>query len=128
MSKILVIDDESWLREMIRIALEQQGFEVLEAVDSSDGDAKARELLPDLILCDVNMGKADAGYVTARAAYELLSGKKVTAGMDLGRPGYKKITIKNNDAGVPIIYGAAWVDVNKDNLKDWTNADGKYKL
>ena len=31
MSKILVIDDESWLREMIRLALEQQGFEVIEA-------------------------------------------------------------------------------------------------
>jgi len=29
MSKILVIDDESWLREMIRLALEQQGFEVI---------------------------------------------------------------------------------------------------
>ena len=64
MSKILVIDDESWLREMIRLALEQQGFEVIEAVDSTDGDAKARQFLPDLILCDVNMGKADAGFVT----------------------------------------------------------------
>jgi simple sugar transport system substrate-binding protein len=71
---------------------------------------------------------ADAGYVTARAAYELLKGKKVTEGMNLGKPGYEKVTLKNNDSGVPVIYGAAWVDVNKDNLKDWTNADGKYKL
>jgi simple sugar transport system substrate-binding protein len=71
---------------------------------------------------------ADAGYVTARAAYELIKGKKVTEGMNLGRPGYEKIILKNNASGVPVIYGAAWVDVNKDNLKDWTNADGKYKL
>jgi len=71
---------------------------------------------------------ADAGYVTARAAYELLSGKKVTAGMNMGKPGYEKVTLKNNASGVPVIYGAAWVDVSKDNLKDWTNADGKYKL
>ena len=62
---------------------------------------------------------ADAGYVTARAAYELLKGNKVTEGMDMGRPGYEKVTIKNNPSGVPVIYGAAWVDVNKDNLKDW---------
>ncbi len=64
MSKILVIDDESWLREMIRLALEQQGFEVIESADSTDGTAKAQQFLPDLILCDINMGKADAGYAT----------------------------------------------------------------
>jgi simple sugar transport system substrate-binding protein len=71
---------------------------------------------------------ADAGYVTARVAYDLLKGKKITEGMDLGRPGYNKITIKKNKSGFPVIYGSAWVDVNKDNLKDWTNADGTYKL
>jgi simple sugar transport system substrate-binding protein len=71
---------------------------------------------------------ADAGYVTARVAYDLLKGKKITEGMDLGRPGYTKITIKKNKSGVPVIYGSAWVDVNKDNLKNWVNPDGKYKL
>jgi simple sugar transport system substrate-binding protein len=71
---------------------------------------------------------ADAGYVTARVAYDLLKGKKITAGMDLGRPGYNKIIIKKNKYGVPIIYGSAWVDVNKNNLKDWMTPDGKYKL
>jgi simple sugar transport system substrate-binding protein len=71
---------------------------------------------------------ADAGYVTARAAYELLKGNKVTEGMNMGKPGYEKVTLKNNASGVPVIYGAAWVDVNKDNLKDWVNPDGKYKL
>jgi len=71
---------------------------------------------------------ADAGYVTARAAYELINGKTVKEGMDMGRPGYNKVTLKKNASGVPVIYGAAWVDVNKDNLKDWTNPDGKYKL
>ncbi len=71
---------------------------------------------------------ADAGYVTARVAYDLLKGKKITEGMDLGKPGYNKITIKKNKSGTPVIYGSAWVDVNKDNLKDWTNPDGSYKL
>lgn len=71
---------------------------------------------------------ADAGYVTARAAYELLKGNKITPGMNLGRPGYEKVTIKNNKSGTPIIYGSAWKDVNKDNLSDWMTPDGKYKL
>ena len=94
MSKILVIDDESWLREMIRLALEQQGFEVLEAVDSSDGSDKAREFLPDLILCDVNMGKSGSGYTTltklredaatAAIPFILMTGMADSAGMRHG--------------------------------------------
>ena len=95
MKKILVIDDEPWLREMIRLALEQQGFEVAEATDSITGDAKAREYIPDLILCDVNMmGKADAGYTTltklradattAAIPFILMTGMADAAGMRHG--------------------------------------------
>jgi signal transduction histidine kinase len=63
MKKILVIDDEEWLREMIQLALRQKGFEVLEAANGTDGIELARKELPDLILCDINMGKVD-GYLT----------------------------------------------------------------
>ena len=102
MSKILVIDDESWLREMIRLALEQQGFEVIEATDSIEGVNQAREQLPDLILCDVNMDKAGAGYTTlsklrenastAAIPFILMTGLADAAGMrhgmDLGADDY----------------------------------------
>jgi signal transduction histidine kinase len=94
MSKILVIDDELWLREMIRLALEQQGFEVIEAIDSTDGSDKARQFLPDLILCDVNMGKAGSGYTTltklredaatAAIPFILMTGMADSAGMRHG--------------------------------------------
>ena len=63
MKKILVIDDEIWLREMILFALTQKGYEVVEAVNGEEGIVKARQELPDLILCDVNMQKVD-GYLT----------------------------------------------------------------
>ena len=63
MKKILVIDDEIWLREMIVLALSQKGYEVVEAVNGEEGIVKARQELPDLILCDVNMQKVD-GYLT----------------------------------------------------------------
>src|ERR1041385_1352732 len=63
MKKILVIDDEEWLREMMLLALRQRGFEVLEAENGEKGIETARRELPDLILCDVNMEKVN-GYLT----------------------------------------------------------------
>ena len=63
MQKILIIDDEEWLREMVHLALNQQGFDVIEAPDGAAGVDLARKELPDLILCDVNMEKMD-GYET----------------------------------------------------------------
>ena len=63
MRKILVIDDEEWLREMVHMALSQRGFEVVEAENGSVGVEVAHKELPDLILCDVNMEKMD-GYST----------------------------------------------------------------
>src|SRR5690348_7412386 len=63
MKKILVIDDEEWLREMMLLALRQRGFEVIEAENGEKGIEIARRELPDLILCDVNMDKVD-GYLT----------------------------------------------------------------
>jgi signal transduction histidine kinase len=95
MKKILVIDDEAWLREMIRLALEMKGFEVIEAADNVEGDTQAREQLPDLIICDINMmGKADAGFTTlaklredaatAAIPFILMTGMADAAGMRHG--------------------------------------------
>lgn len=94
MSKILVIDDETWLREMIRLALGQRGFEVVEAADSDEGVTVARRELPDLILCDVNMHRAGAGYTTlarlredtttAAIPFILMTGLADAAGMRHG--------------------------------------------
>src|SRR6266446_2851877 len=66
MKKILVIDDEEWLREMVQLALRQRGFDVLQAENGAVGIEVARRELPDLILCDVNMEKVD-GYLTLSA-------------------------------------------------------------
>jgi two-component system sensor histidine kinase/response regulator len=91
--KILVIDDEEWLREMILLALKQKGFDVLEAGNGADGIEKARKELPDLILCDINMGKVD-GYLTlaslrneaptAAIPFILMTGLADNAGMRHG--------------------------------------------
>lgn len=63
MKKILVIDDEEWLREMVQLALRQKGYDVIEAENGASGIELARKELPDLILCDVNMERVD-GYLT----------------------------------------------------------------
>ncbi|MDB6122879.1 MAG: Response regulator receiver sensor signal transduction histidine kinase [Pedosphaera sp.] len=93
MKKILVIDDEEWLREMIQLALRQKGYEVVEAENGEVGIEKARKTLPDLILCDVNMGKVD-GYLTlsslrsepatAAIPFILMTGLADNAGMRHG--------------------------------------------
>src|SRR5216684_5280775 len=66
MKRILVIDDEEWLREMVHMALSQKGFEVLEAENGAAGIEVAQRELPDLVLCDVNMEKVD-GYLTLQS-------------------------------------------------------------
>ncbi len=71
---------------------------------------------------------ADAGYELAYVAYQTLKGNKIKEGDNLGKPGYESITIKKNASGIPVIYGSAWVDVNKSNLDDWKNPDGSWKL
>ncbi len=61
MSKILLIDDDVALRDVVSRALGRQGFEVVEAVDGKDGIARTRDTLPDLVICDLNMPGMD-GY------------------------------------------------------------------
>lgn len=61
--KILVVDDEQWLREMVSMALQQRGFEVVEAENGKLGVKVACRERPELILCDVNMDTMD-GYAT----------------------------------------------------------------
>ena len=71
---------------------------------------------------------ADLAYAALRAAHGLMLGQSVGAGADLGRPGYDRVTVMPNAAGVPVIYGSAWMTVNRDNLKDWIRPDGSCTL
>ncbi len=55
MAKVLVIEDDKFLREMITRKLAKDGYEVSEALDGKQGLEKMRELKPDLILLDLIM-------------------------------------------------------------------------
>jgi len=55
MAKILVVDDESHIRVMLKHMLEQDRHEVIEAENGSDGCRIYRDARPDLIITDLVM-------------------------------------------------------------------------
>lgn len=61
-ASVLVIDDQPFFTNMLRGALEQQGFRVLVANSGADGLALAKKNVPDVILLDIEMPVMD-GYV-----------------------------------------------------------------
>lgn len=59
MKKILIIDDEEMIQENISDYLREKGFDTYKAADGVQGIEAALDILPDLILCDINMPKKD---------------------------------------------------------------------
>ena len=70
MRKILVIDDEEWLREMVQMALRQRGYEVIEARDGDEALALLEAGSVDLLVTDLNMPNMD-GIALAGAARKI---------------------------------------------------------
>src|SRR6185436_20500774 len=63
---ILVVDDETKLRAMIRVYLEQEGYRVVEAGNGREAIYVARYEKPDLIILDLMMPEM-GGYEFMRA-------------------------------------------------------------
>ena len=63
--KILIIDDDIDLVEALRLTLESEGFEVIDAQDGKKGLQKIKDEKPDLVLLDVMMGTQDEGFHVA---------------------------------------------------------------
>jgi simple sugar transport system substrate-binding protein len=61
----------------------------------------------------------DAGYIMNKVAQMLIEGKQVTDGMDLGVPGYNKVSVKKGPGKGIVVTGQAWVDVNKSNYQQY---------
>lgn len=65
-SRILIVDDEMDLVSVLRMGLEIEGFEVIEAMDGEEGLRRARQDQPDLMVLDLMLPKMD-GYKVCRA-------------------------------------------------------------
>jgi DNA-binding response OmpR family regulator len=59
MSQILVVDDDAHIRELVRVFLRNEGFEVIEAVNGVDALSKLDSVKVDLAIIDVMMPKMD---------------------------------------------------------------------
>ncbi|TNF45208.1 response regulator [bacterium] len=60
--KALVVDDSSYVRDLTRDLLTEAGLDVEIAVDGEDGLRVVRDLMPDIVLLDVQMPKVN-GFV-----------------------------------------------------------------
>lgn len=58
-AKILLVDDEPDILEILEFNLRKEGFEVTTAGNGEEGLAAAREMLPDLIVLDIMMPVMD---------------------------------------------------------------------
>ncbi|MCF6194332.1 MAG: response regulator [Kangiellaceae bacterium] len=66
LNSILVIDDETLVRESMAVYLEDSGYNVIQAVDGKQGIELFVEFSPDLVLCDIRMPEMDGMKVLER--------------------------------------------------------------
>ena len=96
--RILIADDEAEIRDLLRLYLEKDGYEVLEAADGLETMESVKRENPDLLLLDIMMPGLD-GYRVLRNIREnnnipviMLSAKGTNTdkilGLDLGADDY----------------------------------------
>jgi two-component system OmpR family response regulator len=69
MSKILVVDDDAHIRELVRVFLRNEGFDVYEAADGLEALARLESVKADMVILDVMMPNLD-GWELARQLSE----------------------------------------------------------
>lgn len=72
--KILIIEDDEKNRKLLRIVLQNAGYETIEAEDGEQGIKLAKENIPSLILMDIQMPVMDGV-----AAAKILKSEQSTA-------------------------------------------------
>jgi two-component system alkaline phosphatase synthesis response regulator PhoP len=70
MQKVLVVDDEEPILELLKYNLEKSGYEVKTAENGSKAVEIAKKFIPDLVLLDIMMPKMD-GVETCRLIREI---------------------------------------------------------
>ena len=98
MNKILIVDDDKNISELLRIYMDKEGFETVSAFDGQEALALFEAEQPDLVLLDVMMPKMDGWQVcreirrTSQTPVIMLTAKGETfdkvLGFDLGADDY----------------------------------------
>lgn len=63
---VLLVDDDDRMRELVRLELEREGYDVQEAASADEGLAAIEERKPDLVLLDVMMPHVDGWEMLRR--------------------------------------------------------------
>lgn len=71
--KILIVEDDKFLRELIGQKLVREGYEILESVDGEDGIKKIKSEKPGLVLLDLILPNIDGFEVLSRIKKEVLT-------------------------------------------------------
>lgn len=81
MFKVLVVEDDPNLRQLMSVFLRRNGFEVMRAQDGEEALSMMESAMPDLIICDIMMPRMDGFALTRdlRQAYPELPILMVTA-------------------------------------------------
>jgi DNA-binding response OmpR family regulator len=64
--KILIVEDDKFLRELIAQKLIKEGYDIVEAIDGEEGIKKIKETSPDLVLLDLILPGVDGFEVLSR--------------------------------------------------------------
>jgi len=64
--KILVVEDDKFLRDLISQKLTKEGYEVDEAIDGEEGVKMLKEIKPDLVLLDLILPGIDGFEVLVK--------------------------------------------------------------
>jgi two-component system phosphate regulon response regulator PhoB len=101
MRKLLIVDDEEGVRSLVRMTLESDNYEILEARKAGEALELVREHLPDLVLLDVMLPDSSGVEVcrtlkadprTASVTIVMLTAKAQSADLeeaeDAGADGY----------------------------------------
>jgi two-component system OmpR family response regulator len=98
MSKVLIVDDDPHIRELARVFLQDEGFDIYEAVDGVEALAQLETVSVDMVILDIMMPNMDGWELCRqlRAYYDfpllMLTAKGETNdklhGFDLGTDDY----------------------------------------
>ena len=66
LGRVLVVDDDDVIRQLITVNLELEGFEVATAVDGQDCLDRVKDVRPDVITLDVMMPRLDGWEAASR--------------------------------------------------------------
>ncbi len=95
-STILIVEDSQTLRQMMRMTLEERGYEIIEAADGVSALEALAERIPDAIVLDINLPDID-GFELCKRIKAGPRGRNIPVIMatGLGRSGFEVMAIES---------------------------------